>query len=131
MSVLVNKYNTSVRNNVKYSMINKLVFDIDKCISSLEDVNYSINNRRIDIKLNKIDKLNTNFMAATQNIPCINVNCEFKKYLLIFYPKLNLFLLPAFNSNYHCIVCDMIQNGKLKRSEIKISDKLVIQFKKL
>ena len=112
-------------------MINKLLFDIKKKIDLSEKENDSNKDDEIIVCLKKIDKTgNCNFLskADTNTLSCINIGCEFKKYLMIFYPKIDLFLLPAFNENFFCIVCDMVHTKKLTRSEIKISDKFVVQF---
>lgn len=115
MSVLLFK-NNSVRNNVKSSMISRLISDLETTDTTEGGM---IPTQKIEIDLGAIDK-NQNFCSEANELPCINCECEFLKYQKIFYPKMDFFMLPAMNERYFCIVCDMMQNEKLRRSQIQI-----------
>ena len=66
--------------------------------------------------------------VSGENLPCINVDCEFVSYQKLFFPKTNFFLLPAFNIDMECIICDKIKRKDVRMSQMKLlkNNKVVI-----
>ena len=125
MSVLISR-SQKCRNNEKSYMIAKLFHDLDHAIKE------SLDNEvcgDVSIYMGGIRR-DQDFLSKANSLPCINTECEFLKYLKIFYPKIDFFPLPASNENFHCIVCDMIGKGILKRSEIQILNNFKIRLTK-
>jgi hypothetical protein len=124
MSLLVPK-TLNVKNNIKSSMITRLFSDLDQC-DCVEPVR-----EEVVIKFDEIDRTQNFLGENVGKLPCINVDCEFLKYLKIFHRGSDFFLLPAYSENYHCIVCDMISKGCLVRSEIVLMNNHQIRLSKI
>lgn len=60
-------------------------------------------------------------------IPCMNVDCRWVEYLELFYSSLDFWLLPAVTEEDHCVICEMINGGECRRSDLRINtDKCVL-----
>jgi hypothetical protein len=119
MTILVNKTSICIRNNVKFAMFNRLIRDLEIKITDPNTPECVI----IPINMN-LGQLNVPFPlleCTSTQLPCINLKCEFVSYLQIFFKKLDIWRLPAFNpTTFHCIICEMISANKLKLSDIVI-----------
>lgn len=116
MSELVRK-SQKCRNNEKSFMITKLLHDLQNSIDETERYSSVSNFVEIEVRDSVGDLLSA---VKGDDIGCLNVDCEFLKFQKIFYSNMKFFCLPTVPGKLHCIVCDRIMSGELRRSEINI-----------
>lgn len=112
MSILCRK-SQKCRNNEKSFMITKLLHSLDNH-KYVESPMY-----RPRVEIDVFDTKNDIFSkVAGDDVGCLNVECEFLKFQNIFYKNRKFFILPIVSGKLHCIVCDKVMRGELRRSEI-------------
>ena len=115
----------NIRNNVKSGMIQELLFRLH---GSMDNDNNSISSIYNDLRFNMIPLQAPNNELAEWSeerceIPCLNVDCEFTKFVLLFYKSHDLFLLPGLMPEGHCKICHMKKQGTLNWSKLKLTGK--------
>lgn len=54
-------------------------------------------------------------------IPCMNIDCEWIQHMSLFYRNYDLFLLPGLAPDGYCMICHMIRDGTVTRDTMKMS----------
>lgn len=115
----------NIRNNVKSSMIQEFLFRLHGCMDDDDNVISSIYNVPVFemIPLACPDNALVEWSSDRQEIPCLNVDCEWIQFMILFYKSYKLFLLPGLAPDGYCKICHMAHAGILDWSKIKLSSK--------
>lgn len=111
-------------------MIQEFLFRLHGC---MDDTNNSISSiynvpwfNMIPLKVP--DNELTEWSNERYEIPCLNVDCEWVQYMMLFYRSRDLFLLPGLKPNGYCKICQMAKEHKLNRSLLRITGKNTVQI---
>lgn len=127
---ILNKRSIIVRNNVKNSMIKNFLHKLDEEIKEKDDSTDTAYCPISGFNIPHYDKSKINPLEkARENIPCLNRNCEWIEYQTIFYPKMDLWSLPAITFDGLCIICDMERNKTLDITKIVVTKNHKIRIK--
>lgn len=120
----------NIRNNVKASMIQEFLFRLHGCLDCNDN---SISSVYVDHWFNMIplgapEDVFTKWSRDRGEIPCLNVDCEWIQFMMIFYKKSDLFLLPGLHPNGYCKICQMASEGSLNRALLRIVNNTTVKI---
>lgn len=122
----------NIRNNVKNAMIQEFLYSLHNAIDNYEErgsvMLSSYTMPKIILYLSKNDRELS--QVQSEDIPCMNVDCEWIKHMLLFYPSRELFSLPATSPSGYCKICNLYNEKQLNAHEIVLSRDNCVYLKK-
>jgi hypothetical protein len=118
---LLKHTNVDIRNNVKSAMINEMIHYLQESVGnghgSVNEIHtqWAFTMPEIKVPPNPLHP------AGEDVVPCLNMDCEWIKFLTLFYGSTEFKLLPAYNKWGHCIICDLNERGELDCSKTKVT----------
>lgn len=115
----------NIRNNVKSAMIQEMLYKLHGCMDNDNNSISSIYNVPWFnmVSFTQPENPYIEWSLERNEIPCMNIECEWIQHMSLFYLSYDLFLLPGLVPDGYCTVCHLEANGCLDRSKLKLTGK--------